>query len=84
MDTLGASREVLRARILDFSLAFDLTITNMCFRKRDVHLITYKSGVPCSQIDFFFIRNQIGRFAWIIKLYQDRAWLSNTEYWLWI
>jgi len=42
--------------ILDFSSAFDLTIANTCFRKRDEHLITYKSGASCSQIDFFLIR----------------------------
>ena len=42
--------------ILDISSAFDLTIANTCFRKRDEHLITYKSGASCSQIDFFLIR----------------------------
>ena len=42
--------------ILDFSSAFDLTIANTCFRKREEHLITDKSGVSCSQIDFFLIR----------------------------
>ena len=42
--------------ILDFSSAFDLTIANTCFRKREEHLITYKSGVSCSKIDFFLIR----------------------------
>jgi len=42
--------------ILDFSSAFDLTIANTCFRKREEHLITYKSGVSCSQINFFLIR----------------------------
>lgn len=41
---------------LDFSSTFDLTITNTCFRKRDGHIITYKSGVTCSQIDFFLIK----------------------------
>jgi len=42
--------------ILDFSLAFGLTIATTCFRKRKEHLITYKSGASFSQIDFFFIR----------------------------
>ncbi len=42
--------------ILDFSAAFDLTITNTCFKKREEHLITYKSGATHSQIDFFLIR----------------------------
>lgn len=42
--------------ILEFSSAFDLTIANTWFRKRDEHLITYNSGVTCSKIDSFFIR----------------------------
>lgn len=42
--------------ILDFSLAFDCTIANTYSRKQEEHLITYKSGVTCSQIDFSFIR----------------------------
>jgi len=42
--------------ILDFSSTFDLTLANTCFRKIEEHLITYKSGVSCSQIDFFLIR----------------------------
>jgi len=42
--------------ILDFSSAFDLTIANTCFRKTEEHLVTYKSGVSCSQIYFFLIR----------------------------
>ena len=43
--------------IVDFSSAFDLIIANTCFRKKDEHFITYKSGVSCSQIDFFLFRN---------------------------
>ena len=40
--------------ILDFSMAYDLKIVNTCFRKREEHLITYKSGVSSSQIDYFW------------------------------
>ena len=39
--------------ILDFSLAFGFIIANTCFMKRKEHLITYKSGLTCYQIDFF-------------------------------
>ena len=35
--------------ILDFSMVYDLKIVNTCFKKRDKHLITYKSGVASSQ-----------------------------------
>jgi len=36
--------------IIDCMFTFDLTITNMCFRKIKKHLIIYKSGISCSQI----------------------------------
>nr|ACN78483.1 putative endonuclease/exonuclease/phosphatase [Arachis hypogaea] len=42
--------------ILDFSSTFDLLIADTCFKKRDEHLITYKSGMTSSQIDFFLLR----------------------------
>ena len=43
--------------ILNFSMAYDFKIVNTCFKKREEHLITFKSGVTCSQIDFFLVRN---------------------------
>ncbi|XP_054785632.1 uncharacterized protein LOC129292133 [Prosopis cineraria] len=43
--------------LLDFSLAYDFKIANTCFKKRDEHLITYKSGASRSQIDFLLVRN---------------------------
>ena len=49
--------------IIDFSLAYNLRIVNTCFRKRDEHLITYKSGTHRSQIDFFLARNQDRRLC---------------------
>ncbi|KAL5161290.1 LINE-1 retrotransposable element ORF2 protein [Glycine soja] len=42
--------------ILEFSETLDLSIANTWFKKREEHLITYKSGGTCSQIDFFLIR----------------------------
>jgi len=38
--------------ILDFALAFDLVIAITALKRED-HLITYKSGIGRSQIDFF-------------------------------
>jgi len=49
--------------ILDFLLTSDLTIANTCFRKRDEHFITYKSGVACSRIDFFLIRKLVRKIC---------------------
>ncbi|XP_043710378.1 uncharacterized protein LOC122659315 [Telopea speciosissima] len=42
--------------VLDFAIAYDMCIANTFFKKRDEHLITYKSGQHASQIDFFLIR----------------------------
>ena len=39
-------------RILEYALAFDLLLGNTCFKKRDIHLITYKSGNAATKIDF--------------------------------
>ena len=39
-------------KILEYALAFDLLLVNTCFKKRDSHLITYKSGNAATQIDF--------------------------------
>ena len=38
-------------RILEYALAFDLLLGNTCFKKRDGHLITYKSGNAAKQIE---------------------------------
>lgn len=43
--------------ILEFSLAYDFRVMNTCFKKREEHLITYKSGRSRSQIDFFLVRS---------------------------
>ena len=34
--------------IIDFSMAYDFKIANTYFKKREEHLITYKSGVASS------------------------------------
>jgi hypothetical protein len=42
--------------ILNFVLAYDLIIANTFFKKRVSHLVTFRSGQHCSQIDFIFVR----------------------------
>jgi hypothetical protein len=42
--------------ILNFALAYDLIVTNILFRKRVSHLVTFSSGQYCSQIDFIIAR----------------------------
>ncbi|KAL5193749.1 LINE-1 retrotransposable element ORF2 protein [Glycine soja] len=49
--------------ILEFSEALDLSIANTWFKKREEHLITYKSGGTCSQIDFFLIRKSNRKYC---------------------
>ncbi|KAH1214992.1 Craniofacial development protein 2 [Glycine max] len=49
--------------ILEFSEALDLSIANTWFKKREEHLITYKSGGTCSQIDFFLIRESDRKYC---------------------
>ncbi|XP_026731885.1 craniofacial development protein 2-like [Trichoplusia ni] len=44
--------------LLQAACAFDLAITNTWFRKREEHLITYKSGHHATQIDFFLIKRR--------------------------
>ncbi|QHO29329.1 Craniofacial development protein [Arachis hypogaea] len=49
--------------ILDFSSTFNILIANTCFKKRDKHIITYKSGMTRSQIDFFLLRRVDQKFC---------------------
>ncbi|KAL5123966.1 Craniofacial development protein 2 [Glycine soja] len=49
--------------ILEFSEALDVSIANTWFKKREEHLITYKSGGTCSQIDFFLTRKSDRKYC---------------------
>ncbi|KAL8125469.1 hypothetical protein AgCh_012960 [Apium graveolens] len=42
--------------LLEFALAHELVIVNSYFKKRDAHLITFKSGGCSTQIDYFLTR----------------------------
>jgi hypothetical protein len=44
--------------ILNFILAYDLSVTNTLFRKRVSHLVTFSSGQHCSQIDFILTKRE--------------------------
>ena len=54
-------------RILEYPLAFDLILGNTCFKKRDNHLITYKSGNIATQIDFILFRRSMGKLVTDVK-----------------
>jgi len=49
--------------ILDFAVAYDLSIVNFFFRKREEHLVTFRSGSARMQIDYFLIRANSRRWC---------------------
>jgi hypothetical protein len=53
--------------VLDFATAFDLMIANTFFRKRESHLVTFRSGHSSSQIDFVLTRRGINVLVWIVR-----------------
>ena len=54
---LGA-RNTEGERILEFSVAHNLVVTNSHFRKKPSHIVTYKSGTSISQIDYILVRKR--------------------------
>ncbi|KAG5632120.1 hypothetical protein H5410_003837 [Solanum commersonii] len=42
--------------LLDFARAFELVIANSCFPKKESHLVTFRSTVAKTQIDYFLLR----------------------------
>lgn len=45
--------------ILDFAATFNMAIINTYFSKRDEHLITYKSGGKCTQVDYILANRKL-------------------------
>jgi len=44
-------------------VAYDLSIVNSYFRKREEHLVTFKSGSARTQIDYFLMRANSRRWG---------------------
>ena len=44
--------------MLNFALAYDLLIANTVFKKRESHLVMFRSGQHSSQIDFILTRRE--------------------------
>ena len=55
-------------RILEYALAFDMLLGNTCFKKRDGHLITYKSGNAATQIDFILFPRAMRKLVTVAKV----------------
>ena len=53
MEAMGMASQTLivRVGVLEYALAYDLSLGNTCFKKPDSHLITYRSGNTATQID---------------------------------
>nr|AWA44767.1 hypothetical protein SO140N16_000001 [Saccharum officinarum] len=54
--------------VLNFALAYDLLIANTLFRKRESHLVTFRSGQHSSQIDFILARREDRRACFDCKV----------------
>ena len=55
-------------RILEYALAFNLLLGNTCFKKRDSHLITYKSGNAAKQIDYILFPRAMPELVTDVKV----------------
>ena len=55
-------------RTLEYALAFDLLLGNTCFKKRDSHLIKYKSGNIAMQTDFILFRRTMCKLFTEVKV----------------
>jgi len=49
--------------LLEMAQGLDLAIVNMCFKNKEEHLITYRSGPHASQIDFIVIRQKDRKYV---------------------
>ncbi|ESN92945.1 hypothetical protein HELRODRAFT_165086 [Helobdella robusta] len=59
-------------RILEFTESHEFFLLNTYFKKRAEHLITYKSGMSCTQIDKLSSGNNIDDYSGIQKF---RFWI---------
>ena len=50
------------------ALAYDLFLGNTCFKKRESHLITYRSGNTATQIDFMLFRKSLRKLVMDVKV----------------
>ena len=48
--------------------SYDLFLSNTCFKKRDSHLITNRSGNTATQIDFMLFQKSLGKLVMDVKV----------------
>ena len=61
-------RNVEGERLLEIAEATDITVVNTWFKKRQSHLITYKSGQNETQIDYILVRKEDKRLVMDCKV----------------
>ena len=55
-------------RILEYALSYDLFLGNTCFKKRESHLITYRSGNTATQIDIVLFQKSLRKRVMNVKV----------------
>jgi hypothetical protein len=69
--------------VLNFTLAYNLLIANTLFRKRESHLVTFRSEQHSSQIDFILARREDRRACFDCKVLLGSVLSLNTSLWWW-
>ena len=68
-------------RVLEIIQALDINAVNTTFKKKEEHLITFKSGNHASQIDYILVRKECRRKVKNCKVFPLEAVTVNTGYW---
>ena len=67
--------------ILDFAIAYHLTIINSLFKKNENNLVTFGSGNSKTQIDYFLIRANHRRMCEDCKVIHSEFLRPNIDCW---
>ena len=67
--------------VLNFALAYDLLIANIVFKKRESHLVTFRSGQHSSQIDFILARREDRRDCLDCKVIPGECVVPQHKLW---
>lgn len=55
--------------LLEFALPFDVVTANTYFKKIEDHLVTYKSGINKSQVNFICLQNMTDLLVKTVRLF---------------
>jgi len=77
-----------RVSVLDFAVTYELVVVNSFFKKKEAHLVTFKSGSLKTQIDYFLTRTDNRRFCKDCKMipseylgtqHRLRCWMGSSN-----